>query len=170
MERLRIAATLLEKSMSTMARIFEPDERGLIRSCPQCGRRNRLVYERLGRNFRCSRCHTELQLPAEPIEAYKLSQFETLVDKSALPVLVDFWAPWCGPCKMVAPEVSKVAARGAGRWVVVKVNTEELPELATRFGIRAIPTLALFRGGRELARHSGVIPAQSIEQFLQQAL
>jgi thioredoxin 2 len=160
----------LKNSMSTMAPIFEPDERGLIRSCPQCGRRNRLVYERLGQNFRCSQCHSELQQPAEPIEVQKLSQFETLIDKSALPVLVDFWAPWCAPCKIVAPEVSKVAARGTGRWVVVKVNTEELPELATRFGIRAIPTLGLFRGGRELARHSGVMPAQSIEQFLQQAV
>lgn len=71
---------------------------------------------------------------------------------------------------MIAPEVAKVAASGAGRWIVIKVNTEDLPEVSARFGIRAIPTLAAFRDGRELARHSGVMPAQSIEQFLQQAL
>ena len=149
---------------------FEVDERGLVRACPQCGRRNRLLYERLGQKFRCSQCHTELQQPAEPIDVHASAQFETLISKSALPALVDFWAPWCAPCKMIAPEVAKVSARGAGRWIVIKVNTEDLPEVSARFGIRAIPTLAAFRGGRELARHSGVMPAQSIEQFLQQAL
>jgi len=156
--------------MTASPSAFEPDARGLVRACPQCGRRNRLLYERLGHKFRCSQCHTELQPPAEPIEARSPSEFEALIGQSALPVLVDFWAPWCGPCMMVAPEVAKVATDGAGRWLVTKVNTEDLPEMSTRFGIRAIPTLAVFRAGRELARHSGVMPAQSIKQFLQQAL
>ncbi|HEY5954811.1 MAG TPA: thioredoxin [Terrimicrobiaceae bacterium] len=153
----------------TTALHFEPDERGLVRACPQCGRRNRLLYERLGRNFRCGQCHTELLQPAEPIDARDVPNFDAIIGKSALPVLVDFWAAWCGPCKMLAPEVAKVATHGAGRWIVIKVDTEEVPELASRFGIRAIPTLAVFRDGRELQRHSGVIPAHSIEQLLQQA-
>jgi thioredoxin 2 len=96
--------------------------------------------------------------------------FDALVAKSALPVLVDFWAPWCGPCKIVAPEVAKVATEGAGRWIVGKINTEELHGLAQRFRVTAIPMMALFKGGRELARQTGAMPAQAILQFLQQAL
>lgn len=157
------------KNMATTSAAFEPDARGLVRACPQCGQRNRLLYERLDHTFRCSRCHAELQAPSEPIEARNSTEFEALTGQAALPVLVDFWAPWCGPCKMVAPEVAKVAANNAARCLVIKVNTEDLPEIAARFGIRAIPTLALLRGGRELARESGVMPSSSIEQFLRQA-
>ena len=149
---------------------FEPDPRGLVRTCPQCGRRNRLLYERLDRTFRCSQCHNELAPPSEPIDARSPTEFEALIGQSALPVLVDFWAPWCGPCKMIAPEVAKVATHGAGRWLVIKVDTEDLPEIAKRFAINAIPTMGVFRGGRELARQSGVMPAASIQRFLEQAL
>ena len=99
-----------------------------------------------------------------------MSKFDSLIARSALPVLVDFWAPWCGPCKMMAPELAKVAADGAGRWLIAKVNTDELPDVGARFGIRAIPTLILFKGGREAARQSGALPAPSILQFLQQSL
>ena len=83
-----------------------------------------------------------------------------------MPVLVDFWAPWCGPCKMVGPELAKVAATSNGQFLIAKVNTEVLPDVAQRFGIRAIPTLVLIRDGRELARKSGALPAAAIQQFL----
>ena len=156
--------------MNATQHTLELDQRGLVRACPNCGQRNRLLYERLGHTFRCSRCHTELSAPAEPVEVPGVTEFDALAAKSALPVLVDFWAPWCGPCKMVAPELAKVALQGIGRWIVVKVNTEELPVLATRFTIHSIPTLALFRAGREVARQAGAMPAAAILQFLRQAL
>jgi thioredoxin 2 len=128
-----------------------------------------MIYNRLGQKFRCARCRTELASPTEPIEVRKEPAFDALIGQSALPVLVDFWAPWCGPCKMVAPEVAKVASEGSGRWVVAKVNTEELPGLAQRLRINAIPLMAVFKSGQELARKAGAMPASAIRQFVEQA-
>ncbi len=146
------------------------DERGLLISCPQCGQRNRMTYERLGNLFRCGKCHTELPPPGEPVEVKSEAVFDALTTRAALPVVVDFWASWCGPCKMVAPELVKVATEGAGRWLVAKVSTEELPGVAQRFQISAIPTLALFKGGREIARQAGAMLAPSILKFIGHAL
>jgi thioredoxin 2 len=97
------------------------------------------------------------------------ADFDRLVSRASIPVVVDFWAPWCGPCRMVAPELVKVAARAAGRFLVVKVNTDAVPELGQRFGIRSIPTMAVFAEGREAARTSGARPAADIEAFVAQA-
>jgi thioredoxin 2 len=144
------------------------DERGIILSCAHCGKRNRLTYERLGQTFRCGGCHTEMELPTAPIEIDSQSAFVALTQRSALPILVDFWAPWCGPCKMVAPELAKVASTSNEQFLVAKVNTEELPNVAQQFRISAIPTLVLMRDGGELARKSGALPAAAIHQFLSQ--
>ena len=120
-----------------------------------------------GRAFRCGKCHATLRLPGEPIDVTSDLIFDALISRSELPVLVDFWAPWCGPCKMVAPEMRKMAAEGAGQWVVAKVNTEESPALARKFRITAIPTMVLFKGGLEVARQAGAMPAPAIRKFLE---
>jgi thioredoxin 2 len=148
---------------------MEPDERGLLLACPNCGKRNRLKYEGLGQTFRCGQCKNELPSPREPIDIKSDLGFDALTSRSALPVLVDFWAPWCGPCKMVAPEFVKVARESAGHLVVAKVNTENLPNLSARFRITAIPTMVVFRNGVEVARQAGAMPAPEIRKFTETA-
>jgi thioredoxin 2 len=154
---------------NTIIGTIESDDRGLLLSCPSCGKRNRMSYGRLGQTFRCGQCHNELPPPNEPVEIKTAQAFDALIRNAVLPVLVDFWAPWCGPCKMMAPELEKIAAEDARRYVVAKLNTEELPALAQRFGIAAIPTLVLFNSGQEVARQAGALPAQAIRQFLQRS-
>ena len=139
-------------------------------ACPSCGQRNRLAYERLGEPVRCGKCKTSIGAPNTPIEVASSADFDRLVARASLPVVVDYWAPWCGPCRMVAPELQKVAARQAGRALVVKVNTDQLSDLGARFNIRSIPTLAVFAGGREVSRSSGARPAEQIEALIAEAM
>jgi thioredoxin 2 len=148
---------------------IELDDKGVIVACAACEKRNRLAYDKLGDPVRCGQCKQPLTAPGVPIELHQTEEFDRLVAKSSLPVVVDYWAPWCGPCRMVAPELQKVAARQAGRMIVVKVNTDELSDLGQRFNIRSIPTLAVFANGREVARTSGARPASDIEAWVDQA-
>jgi thioredoxin 2 len=145
------------------------DDRGVIVTCPSCNQKNRLAFDALDETVRCGRCKQPLSAPAEPLEVTSAADFDRLVQRASLPVLVDYWAPWCGPCHMVAPEVAKVATRNAGRLLVVKVNTDALSDLGARFNIRSIPTLAVFANGREAARVAGAQPAEAIEAFVARA-
>jgi len=145
------------------------DEAGVITTCTNCGQKNRIAFGKLGHAARCGHCKQDVHAGAAPLEVGSTADFEQLVSHSAVPVIVDYWAPWCGPCRMVAPELEKVARRADGRYMVVKVNTDVLNDLGARHGIRSIPTLAIFQGGREVTRTTGARPAADIEAFVAQA-
>jgi thioredoxin 2 len=142
------------------------DDRGILVSCPVCGRRNRLRYDVLDRRQRCGGCQRELPPPAGPVALDDDQLLPGLLDRSALPVLIDFWAPWCGPCRMLAPELKQVAQVLAGRVMVLKVNTDELPEAAARHGITSLPTLSLHWQRREVDRMMGARSARDIQKWL----
>jgi thioredoxin 2 len=144
------------------------DERGVITTCSACGKKNRVPFN--AREAKCGGCGSALPAPDQPVEVTSSAAFDALIESSALPVVVDFWAPWCGPCRMVAPELEKVARTNAGRYLVVKVNTDVLTDLGDRFRIRSIPTMGVFAGGREIGRTAGARPAADIEAFVQQTL
>ena len=138
------------------------DSQGVLVACAACGKTNRLRYGTLDRQTRCGHCKEMLSPPGAPVTADTASSFDALISQTPLPVVVDFWAPWCGPCRMMAPEVEKVAQSLSGKGLVVKVDTESVPELGERFLIRSIPTLMIFRDGRVVSRESGARPAADI--------
>jgi thioredoxin 2 len=142
------------------------DATGVLISCSSCGTQNRLKYRGLERATKCGKCHAPLPFPAEPIDAPNAPLFDAAISQSSVPVVVDFWAVWCGPCHMMAPEIDKVAKHTAGRSLVLKVDTDANPELSQRYQIRGIPTIIIFSGGKEATRASGVQPSTNIEQLV----
>jgi thioredoxin 2 len=146
------------------------DDRGVVVSCGNCGQKNRVAFQKLGHTAKCGQCHQEIRAGATPLEVASTADFERLVAESAVPVEVEYWAPWCGPCRVVAPELEKVAQRAAGRYLVVKVNTDALSDLGETHRIRSIPTLAVFSHGREVTRTAGARPAPEIEAFIGDAI
>lgn len=143
-----------------------------IWSCPACGAGNRLPMERIrngeAANVVCGKCRQPL-FPPRPLNVGH-TDFEQRVMVAPLPVLVDFWAPWCGPCRMIGPELEKLAAQMVGRVIIAKVNIDENESLAARFGIRAVPTMLLVKNGQIVDSIQGAMPAPAIRQRLEAML
>jgi thioredoxin 2 len=136
--------------------------------CPACGATNRLPAEKLVRGLkaRCGRCKAVLHVDNAPVTVND-STFAAEVERWPAPVLLDLWAPWCGPCRMVAPMIDKVAAEWAGRVRVAKLNVDENPVTAARFGAQSIPTMLVLKNGKEVDRMVGVQPKEEIERRLE---
>jgi thioredoxin 2 len=133
--------------------------------CPHCDAVNRIPADRMQQAPRCGKCHEAL-FAAQPLEL-NASRFDKHLERNDIPLLVDFWAPWCGPCKMMAPQFEQAAKQLEPGIRLAKVNTESEQQLGARFGIRSIPTLALFRHGREIARQPGAMGAADIVRWAQ---
>jgi thioredoxin 2 len=136
--------------------------------CPQCDAVNRVPAERIAQHPDCGRCHRTL-FDAKPVEV-NTAQFERYLMRNDTPLLVDFWAPWCGPCRMMAPAFEQVATQLEPQVRLLKVNTEAEQMLAARYGIRSIPTLAVFHQGREVQRQAGAMGAPAIAHWARSAL
>ncbi len=136
-----------------------------IVTCPNCGKRNRVPAAATGVP-RCAACHTALPWLTSAGDG----DFEQVAGRSTLPVLVDLWAPWCGPCRVVAPGIEQAATTLAGRLKAVKVNVDQAPRVAERLGVQGIPTLLLLRDGREVARQVGAVPPAALVRWAEEVI
>jgi thioredoxin 2 len=138
----------------------------MIRTCTACGAHNRIPGARLAEVGRCGKCRAALPVSTAPFDVPDAATFDAIIGAASVPVLVDFWAAWCGPCRMVAPQVERVSHELAGRALVLKVDTEKLPALAQRYRVASIPNFAVFRGGALVRQQAGALPAAELMRLV----
>jgi thioredoxin 2 len=141
------------------------DEQAAIVVCPNCGRKNRVPAAASG-NPRCGKCHNPLPWTTAADD----NSYHAVVEEAALPVLVDLWAPWCGPCRMISPALEEITRARAGKVKLVKVNVDESPQIAGRHGVQSIPTLLVLDHGNVVARQTGAAPEPALRAWLDEAL
>jgi thioredoxin 2 len=137
----------------------------MIRVCASCGQKNRIGAGHLSAQVRCGTCKTSIAPIAEPIDV-DAELFDELTREAKVPILVDFWAAWCGPCLAAAPEVRKVAEQMAGRALVLKVDTDRHAEVGARYGVRGIPNFVVLRAGKVVFQQAGVVPHTEMIRWL----
>jgi thioredoxin 2 len=140
----------------------------VIRTCKQCGQKNRVDAKHLSDTGRCGACKAALPPIDEPLQVNE-GLFDEIIRNSQVPILVDFWAEWCGPCHAAAPEVARTATEMAGRAIVLKVDTDQNKQLAARYNVRGIPNFAVFSGGRLVNQQAGLVGHEVMEAWLRSA-